>query len=198
MLQGEKSALNFRVAFKKVLLSPFIYKSSWWVTQTTKPPHLVQQPLRVCQEDTAKGVTHKVLIRGVQKLYWPIPSWYCWRTSFTGVYQKYAYHWYFQYHCLVIIFALIKVKKTSFCSVTTTVTVWSIRSVWPDSPQSGRSLYIWMSTCNIFSLLLELNQSTSLHWVMSVATLSLHSAAPPTFVDVRQLPLMFQWHSCSS
>ena len=49
---------------------------------------------------------------------------------------------------------------------------------WPDTPWSGSSLYIWCQACNIFSLILVLNQSTSLHWVTSVATLSsLHRPA---------------------
>ena len=34
---------------------------------------------------------------------------------------------------------------------------------WPDSHQSGRSLCIWLSACNIFSLILVLKRSTSLH-----------------------------------
>ena len=44
---------------------------------------------------------------------------------------------------------------------------------WPATPQSGSSLYILMLAGNIFSLILVLNWSTSLHF-----------AAPPTSVDI--------------
>ena len=58
---------------------------------------------------------------------------------------------------------------------------------WPATPQSGSSLYIVLPADNIFSLLLALNLSRSLHslkWRWLNRSTSLHFAAPLTSVDV--------------
>ena len=55
---------------------------------------------------------------------------------------------------------------------------------WPATPQSGSSLYIVLPTDNIFSLLLALNLTRSLHslkWRWLNRSTSLHFTAPPTF-----------------
>ena len=92
----------------------------------------------------------------------------------------------FVMHC-TLDFCPNQPQRIKYTVASPTSPTWTLPSpfylsviVWPDSPRSGRLLYILMSTSNIFSLLLALNSSTSIHWVKRVSTLFLHFTVPPS------------------
>ena len=68
--------------------------------------------------------------------------------------------------------------------------------VWPASTQSGRSLYILMSTSNKVSLILVLKLSTSLHSAVPPTVRRRSAAVPPTCHKIKNPSLNLKNSFC--